>query len=72
MTGMDFLGDGAISDIAQRSELAVAAVLPPLVRIRRGLRYGNAVDLHVNGKRPKGCMAWRRRTPSGAGADLRS
>ena len=39
-----------IYDIAQRSELAVAAVLPPLIQIRRGLRHGNAVDLYINGK----------------------
>ena len=31
-------------------------MLPPSIRIRRGLRHGNAVDLHINGKRLR--VAW--------------
>ena len=31
-------------------------MLPPLIQIRRGLRYGTAVDLHINGKRLR--VAW--------------
>ena len=38
------------SDIAHRSETAVAAVLPPSVRIRRGREDGHSVDLELNGE----------------------
>ena len=38
------------SDIAHRSETAVAAVLPPSVRIRRGHEDGHSVDLELNGE----------------------
>ena len=37
------------SDIAHRSEAAVAAVLPPSVRIRRGREDGHSIDLELNG-----------------------
>ncbi len=37
-------------DIAHRSETAVAAVLPPSVRIRRSRKDGHSVDLELNGK----------------------
>lgn len=47
---MGFRRRRTINDIAQRSELAFAAVLPPLIQIRRGLRHGNSVDLYINGK----------------------
>ena len=38
------------SDIAHRSKTAVAAVLPPSVRIRRGREDGHSVDLELNGE----------------------
>ena len=38
------------SDIAKRSEAAVAAVFPPSVRIRRGHQHGHSVDLELNGE----------------------
>ncbi len=38
------------SDISHRSETAVAAVLPPSVRIRRRGHDGHSVDLEVNGE----------------------
>ena len=38
------------SDIAKRSEAAVAAVFPPSVRIRRGHQDGHSVDLEINGE----------------------
>ena len=40
----------ARSDIAHRSEAAVAAVLPPSVRIRRGHKDGRSVVLELNGE----------------------
>ncbi len=40
----------AESDIAQRSEIAIAAVLPSSVRIRRGRQDGHSVDLELNGE----------------------
>ena len=40
----------ARSDIAHRSETAVAAVLPPSVRIRRGYKDGQSVVLELNGE----------------------
>ncbi len=38
------------SDIAKRSEAAVAAVFPPSIRIRRGHQDGHSVDLELNGE----------------------
>ena len=38
------------SNTAHRSEAAVAAVLPPSVRIRRGREDGQVVDLELNGQ----------------------
>ena len=43
-------GDMTRSDIAKRSEAAVAAVFPPSVRIRRGHQDGHSVDLEINGE----------------------
>ena len=40
-----------MSDIAQRTEAAVAAVLPPSIQVRRGVRNGRSVDLDVAGRR---------------------
>ena len=37
-------------DIAHRSETAVAAVLPPSVRIRRSRKDGHSVNLELNGE----------------------
>ena len=38
------------SGITHRSEAAVAAVLPPSVRIQRGSEHGHSVDLELNGE----------------------
>lgn len=43
-------------DIAQRSEAALAAVLPPSVRVHSGQRDGHSVDLDVNGRQLR--VAW--------------
>ena len=45
-----------MSDIAHRSEAAVAAVLPPSVRVRRDRRDGRSVDLKIDGRRFR--VAW--------------
>ena len=45
-----------MNDIAQRTEAAVAAVLPPSIQVRRGVRNGRSVDLDVAGKRLR--VAW--------------
>lgn len=37
------------SDISRRAETAVAAVLPPSIRIRRRRQNGHSIDLEVNG-----------------------
>lgn len=42
--------DVTSSSAAHRSEAAVAAVLPPSVRIRRGREDGHAIDLELNGQ----------------------
>lgn len=44
------------SDIARRSEAAVAAVFPPSVRIRRGQQDGHSVDLELNGEQVR--VSW--------------
>ena len=38
------------SDISRRTETAVAAVLPPSIRIRRRREDGHSIDLEVNGE----------------------
>ena len=48
--------DVTMSDIAHRSEAAVAAVLPTSVQVRRGRRDGRSIDLTVAGKRLR--VAW--------------
>ena len=45
-----------MSDVAHRSEAAVAAVLPPSIQVRRGRRDGHSVDLEISGKRLR--VAW--------------
>ena len=42
--------DVTSSNAAHRSEAAVAAVLPPSVRIRRGRKDGHVIDLELNGQ----------------------
>ena len=42
--------DVTSSNAAHRSEAAVAAVLPPSVRIRRGREDGHLIDLELNGQ----------------------
>ena len=42
--------DMTTSDIAHRSETAVAAVLPQSVRIRRARKDGHSLDLELNGE----------------------
>lgn len=44
------MDDMTKADIAYRSETAVAAVLPPSVRIRRRREDGHSVDLELNGQ----------------------
>ena len=46
----------AKSEIAHRAETAVAAVLPPSVRIRSGRQDGRSIDLELNGESVR--VAW--------------